>query len=137
MHVTSRIWNAQGPGMSWVRCRMSDRCGWWVGGEWGWGVGCVGHGWLWPAISNHGGSWLFMARHEQPLSQSGQNQTQAFKAPKPNGDISEKSHCAFPPRNFRAVLLCFVMFCCNLNVPPAQPFSVSLGNHMQVQDGSI
>ena len=71
---------------------MSDRCGWWVGGEWGGGVGCVGHGWLWPAISNHGGSWLFMARHEQPLSQSGQNQTQAFKAPKPNGDISEKSH---------------------------------------------
>ena len=81
----------------------------------------MGHGWLWPAISNHGGSWLFMARHEQPLSQSGQNQTQAFKAPKPNGDISEKSHIvSHSPtvlshretnEHFCNV---FVMFCCNL-----------------------
>ena len=102
MHVTSRIWSAQGPGMSWVRCRMSDRCGWWVGGEWGWGVGGVGHGWLWPAISNHGGSWLFMARHEQPPSQSGQNQTQAFKGSGRDAmrcsEILRDRHLVFPPQ---------------------------------------
>ena len=58
----------------------------------------MGHGWLWP-------------RHEQPLSQSGQNQTQAFKAPKPNGDISEKSHIVPPCFPTAKPTSTFVMFC--------------------------